>query len=183
VPFVALLILTVVNLFELYEPRNSVLKYIPFFATILFIFISFSLQEDFFLKTRLGWQQAKMLSEKYHLQTNIYLLGPYEKYQKAVKDDDFSGYNDSPTGDYQCYVYDYTLDTNSKILNYGENINHQLSSKLIKNPEIYHGRKPQNQPKIKNNLDKLEINQEYISPLYNIVGKKAFVGSFCPPKD
>lgn len=183
VPFIPLLILTVANVFELYEYKNSLVKFAPAIMTVLFVLITFSLQEDFFIKTRLGWQQAEILSKEYHLQTNIYLAGPYEKYQKAVKDDDFSGYNSKPTGDYQCYIYDYTVDTDSKILATLENFNNKIGAKIIENPRIYQGRKPADQPKIKNNLETLEETLEYPSLAYNIVGKRAYVGSFCPPNN
>jgi hypothetical protein len=99
---------------------------------------------------------------------------------KAVKDNNFSGYNESPTGDYKCYIYDYTLDTDSKFLQFTQGLNEKIENKILENPGIYGGRKPQGQPKIKNNLDKLELNERYLSLPYKLVGKNAYVGSFCP---
>ncbi len=177
VPGITLLIFYSVNYFRSYELAYS--GKIATSVLILFIAISFFLQIDFFQRTRLSWQQASLLRDKYELVTNIYLLGPYDKYMYAVKNNNFDGYDKLPSGEYKCFVYNYTLDTDSQVLKVFERVDDHLDKGMLKNPRIYEGRKPSGQPRIKNNLHKLEYDQQYFSFLYNPIGKKAYVGSFC----
>ena len=56
------------------------------------------------------------------------------------------------------------------------------SQRAIENPRVYGSKKNYSLPSPKKHLDELKYNDEYFSPIYNIVGKKAYVGSWCEAK-
>lgn len=163
-----------------FDPRTPILGIV---STIFFVLISVSLQYNFFTTTRLSWSQAGRLSEKYNISSDIFVLGLYGRYTHAVKNDDFIGYDKFPSGRYLCYVQPYTMDSERSFLLKNFQRVHDLIEKKIGNPSIYGGRKSGSLPRVKNHLNALEFNQEYWSPLYNPIGKRAYVGSFCVNSD
>jgi len=138
------------------------------------------LQKDYYSQTKLRWSQATKIHKLTNLTNQIYVDGTYRKYARALKMNDFTGVRSAKAGghEYMCFVQKYTLDTNSKILKITQGAD-EFFKQYIKNPRVFGSRKPQGFPKVKNNLDKLIFNDEYFSPLYNLVGKQAFVGSWC----
>jgi len=83
--------------------------------------------------------------------------------------------------DKECYVQEYTLDTDCKVLKAAQNLEDFIDKKLIKNKKPYNVLK-KSIPRAKNNLDKMVYNQRYFSFLYDLVGKEAYVGSWCLEK-
>ncbi len=171
--FVSVLILFTIN--HDFSNRRGIAPI--FLAGILFM--SVSLQSNFMSITRLSWKQAAHVSAKYDITTDIFILGLYRRYMHAVSTEDFIGYDKFPAGDYKCYVQPYTMDTDSKMLSFLLKLESLAEDKIMDNPSIYDGRKPDGLPRVKKHLNELEQNDEYFSLLYNLVGKKAYVGSFC----
>jgi len=67
------------------------------------------------------------------------------------------------------------------VLKAAQNLEDFIDKKLIKNKKPYNVLK-KSIPRAKNNLDKMVYNQRYFSFLYDLVGKEAYVGSWCLEK-
>ena len=146
--------------------------------TALFIFFSFSLQYEFFNVTREKWAQAFKLQEITGLKTGIKVNNEYLRFNYTNKESFRNNKNSKPVGvEYKCFVQDYTVETNSRFLMFLQKVDN-LTMTYIKNPKIYDFKR-ENLPNIKKNISKLIINKEVKSPIYNLVGKKEFVGSWC----
>ena len=146
--------------------------------TALFIFFSFSLQYEFFNVTREKWAQAFKLQEITGLKTGIKVNNEYLRFNYTNKESFRNNKNSKPVGvEYKCFVQDYTMETNSGFLMFLQKVDNLMMTH-IKNPKIYDYKK-ENLPNIKKNISKLIINKEVKSPIYNLVGKKEFVGSWC----
>lgn len=148
-------------------------------STGLLIFISIVLQWEFSTKTRVKWNQARAITEKTGYYKQIDLDDTYRNYTATVKENDYTGMVDTKVFDKECYVQEYTVDTDSKLLMYVQAWEDKIDKKFIKKTRPMNVNKKEI-PRVKNNLDKLIYNQEYFSFLYTLVGKKAYVGSWCP---
>ena len=153
----------------------------PKLAYILaaFIFVTgVFLQWEYFSQTRLRWNQANKLSSDTGLITQIFVDGVWDRFNLAKKNNDYTGLGDRvSTADYRCIIQKYTIDTDSyvlKVMQYTED----LLERFTYNPRIYNSKKP-DVGSAKNNIDNLIYNEEYFSPLYTLIGKKAYVGSWC----
>jgi len=142
--------------------------------------MSVILQIDYMQKTSLMWDQAIKLQEETGLVNGILVDDVYAKYSNAKKQNDYTGLiNTMPSSSERfCFVQKYTLDTESRVLGVSQGTDDLLNNSFD-NPKIYESNKKKGIPKIKSHLDELKYNQEYFSPLYNLVGKKAYVGSWC----
>ena len=146
--------------------------------TALFIFFSFSLQYEFFNVTRERWAQAIKLQEITGLKTGIKVNNEYLRLNHTDKESFTNNDNGRPVGiEYKCFVQDYTMETNSRLSMFMQRIDN-FTMAYIRNPKIYDYKK-ENLPNIKKSISKLIINKEIKSPIYNLVGKKEFVGSWC----
>src|SRR3989338_6709950 len=146
--------------------------------TALFIFFSFSLQYEFFNVTREKWAQAFKLQEITGLKTGIKVTNEYLRLNHTDKESFTNNDNGKPVGvEYKCFVQDYTMETNSRFSMFMQRIDN-FTTAYIRNPKIYDYKK-ENLPNIKKSISKLIINKEIKSPIYNLVGKKEFVGSWC----
>ena len=132
-----------------------------------FIVFTFFLQYEYIQQTKLRWSIAQKLKEQTGYNTQISVDNVFAKYMNVTELGDFTGLQKTmPVEDYLCYVQKYTSDDDSFL------------SKL-NNPKIYGSKALTNIPKIKNHLNELMYNQEYFSPVFNLVGKHAFVGAWC----
>ncbi|OGC47651.1 hypothetical protein A2886_02615 [candidate division WWE3 bacterium RIFCSPHIGHO2_01_FULL_42_13] len=148
-------------------------------ALILIIVISVLHQHEFISHTRLRWQQAMLIQQETGIVNGIYVDGTYGKYFNALSEDDYKGeVSGESAGEYECYVQEYTMDTNSIAFHFGQWAD-KTSQRLIENPDIYEAKRSTELPKIKNNLDKLIHNESYFSLESYLVGKEAWVGSWC----
>src|SRR3989344_5269618 len=146
--------------------------------TALFIFFSFSLQYEFFNVTREKWAQAFKLQEITGLKTGIKVNNEYLRLNHTDKESFTNNDNDKPVGiEYKCFIQDYAMETNSRLSMFMQSIDN-FTMAYIRNPKIYDYKK-ENLPNIKKSISKLIINKEIKSPIYNLVGKKEFVGSWC----
>jgi len=154
--------------------------FLAFFVLGAFIFISVTLNYEYMRVQNIKWQQSAQLQEKTGLQTQIYLDGTYTKYTRAAQEEDFTGtIKTMPNGlVYKCYIQNYTVDTNGVLFEVLDGAN-SLFDKFFDNPKVYDRRKVHGMPSIKKHLDDLIYNEEYFSVVYNMVGKRAFVGSYC----
>ncbi|MFC1755826.1 glycosyltransferase family 39 protein [Patescibacteria group bacterium] len=147
-------------------------------SVVLLVLVSIVLQWEFSTKTRVKYQQARLLTEKTGYYKQIDLDDTYRKYAVSVKENDYTGLIDTKVFDKECYVQEYTVDTDCKLLKFVQNIEDKVDKKIIGKKKPL-GVNKKNIPRVKNNLDKLVYNQEYFSFLYTLVGKKAYVSSWC----
>lgn len=139
----------------------------------LIIFISVTLQWDFSQKRNLMWQQAYMLQKEKNIFSQISLNDTYSNYINAQMTNDFTGLTAPRSFGFKCYVQNYTTGTF-----WLENLENYIENHYLDNPRPYLSKK-KNMSRIKNNLDSLIYNESYFSPIYNLVGKKTFVGAWC----
>jgi len=148
-------------------------------GAVFLLFISVVLQHAFISQTKLLWVQAIQLQQKTGLISQIYVTGSYAKYYKAKKLEDFVGsVRTGGVTEYKCYVQQYTLDSTLPVLGSLNSLDAFLQKK-ISNPKIYASEKTHGLPRAKKHLDAFIYNAEYHTPLYSLVGKKVFVGSWC----
>ena len=152
------------------------------FTTSVLIFISFALQWEFSAKSRIKWQQVRALSEKTGYVRQIQLNDTYIDYIVTQKENDFTGLIERKGAyDKECYVQEYTLDTDCKLLEITQKLEDFVDKRLIERKKPYNVHK-KSIPRAKNNLNLLVYNQRYPSFLYDLVGKEAYVGSWCLEK-
>ncbi len=144
------------------------------------VFATIVLTHEYFAVQNLKWNQALALQKDTGLKAQIFLDGTYTKYVSAVERNDYTGLVDLVPGglSYKCFVEDYTLDSGNFVSRITRGFE-AIRERYMENPKIYNCKKLEGMPRIKNHLSELLYNREYFSLLYNLVGKKAFVGSFC----
>jgi hypothetical protein len=140
-------------------------------------------QHEYFAHTRLRWEQARKLQWDKGFISSIFVDGTYAKYYAARKTGNYTGdASGDPPGEFNCYVQKYTKDTDSGFFKMASWVD-QTTKEYVKNPEIYNAKRNRKIPTIKKHLDELSYNEEYFSPIFNLVGKRAYVGSWCYEKD
>ncbi len=148
-------------------------------VVLLFIFSAFTLTQEYIVQTRIRWLLAEELRSTTGYTTQIHVDSTYGKYMNSLSHNDFAGLDSGdPISDYVCFVDNYTLEGTSswaRLISRSD----EVFSDAISKPRVYNSQKIQGLPKIKNNLDELMVNVEYRSVLYNLVGKKSFVGAWC----
>jgi len=172
-PFVVSFVVLIVSLNLEEEPMH--------FRTILFClvfmaFVTLFLNYEFMTVRRLKWDQVKNIQERFAIGEEIFLDGVYTKYVYASDTNNYSGFGSAVPGGLQrmCYIQDYAIEGKNLFVGVED-----FLGKYIENPGIYDGRKVTDVGKIKKHIDELIYNKEYFSPLYSIIGKKAFVGAWC----
>ncbi|MFA6981604.1 MAG: hypothetical protein WC243_01085 [Patescibacteria group bacterium] len=171
IPFLALFVLVFIK--KLSVSKKSVL------CLILVAFISIALQHEFMSTMGLKWKQAYALQKDTGYLTQIIVNDTYVNHVVSENENDYSGLIEMRASfDPKCYVQDYTLDSGAGWQIVSEGVDNFIQ-RHIKNPRIYGGRKKNSMPKAKNNLDILLYNERYFSLLYDLVGKEAYVGSWC----
>ncbi len=161
--------------------ENKKLNFFPTYPLLfLMIFISVVLNNDYFAVTRLKWDHAQKLQELQTVKYTLMMDDIYTRYMFAKNSKNFDGYSIPlpKDRDYFCYVYNYTLDTDWAIFKWSDSLETLLSKKLD-NPQIYGRKKVSEAGKIKKHFNQMFLNEEYFSPLHNLIGKRAFVGSWC----
>ena len=147
--------------------------------TLLLIFISLVLQWEYSQKNNLMYKQAFAISEQTGAVKQISLNDTYLNYAISKAENDYTGTIERKSFEYKCFVQDYTLDSENSFFKSLARLHDNVTDKYFDNPKPYNFKKKNNLPRVKKNLDKLIYNDEYFSPLYNFVGKRAFVGSWC----
>ena len=149
------------------------------FALALIGVVAVLHQHEFYTQNRLRWQQAYAIQHERGIINSIYVDGTYAKYFNAVSEGDYKGeISGEPATDYECYVQEYTVDANSAWSKVAEWVD-DITQSFTENPDVYNAKRNTGMPRIKNNLDKLIHNEPYFSPENILVGKEAWVGSWC----
>lgn len=149
-------------------------------GTVLIAFITLVLQFEFMQVSGLKWRQAGEIQVSRQFVTSVHVSDVFTKYSNVQKQKDYTGLISMMPKDlkYKCYIQNYTLEPDKGFFAALGNLN-ELAGNYVKNPKITESKKTGNLPNIKKHMTELIYNQEYMSPLYNLVGKKAFVGSWC----
>ena len=148
-------------------------------GTSLLIFITVSLQWEYYSVNNLKWAQARALSEETGYLSQIHLNDTYRKHVMTLKKNDFTGLISTSSSNEKCHVQNYTIDSDSLLLRKIQDLEDYIDENIVKKPRPYKARKKRGIPRAKNNLDKLIYNEQYFSFLYDLVGKDAFVASWC----
>ncbi len=179
--FVTLTVLMVIRFFS----RNQISNFFAIAALIFLIIFILFLNIDFFRSSKLKWEQARKIQIERNLLASIFVDGAFLRHMKATRyPNPWDLTSNAPVGaDYDCFVYKYTEDgIPNPIINFFKNIEKdpRVLYRLEGNPKPYGYQQIRKYSWIKNNFDILLYNEEYFSPLYNLIGRKAFVGSYCP---
>ncbi len=157
---------------------NDLLVRSNIFMLVIYCLFSFVLQYEFVVQSKIKMLHASQLKATLGVEESVSLSGNYTKYVSARGLNDFVGNKNLPQISYSCYIQQYTQDTDSlalAVLTGTEN----FAEKFVDNPKIYLSTKNDKIPRIKKNLDKLLLNTTYFSPMYSLIGKEAYVGSWC----
>lgn len=148
-------------------------------TTALMIFVSVALQWEFSTKNRVKWQQVRELSRATGYVTQIELNDTYIDHIVTQQKNDFTGLIERK-GSYDkvCFVQEYTLDGDGVWLQKAQDLEDLIDKRLIEKKKPYQVSK-KNISRAKNNLGRLMYNERYFSFLYDLVGKQAYVGSWC----
>lgn len=155
----------------------------PTAAAFCLAFICVLLNLDFLISTQLKWQQADQLKALTGYKKEIFVSGNYSKFLYVSSQKDYSKLTSNlPRGlSYRCFVGKYTTDSNFILLSILKKLDTSRTfNSLLLNPSLHKSDKTRNFRAAEDNLSELMLKQEYVSPLYNLVGKKVYVGSFCP---
>lgn len=149
------------------------------FALVTVIVLAVLPQHEFMSHTRLRWEQALNIQGTTSYVTSIFVEGTYAKYFGAVKTGDYTGsQSGDPKGNHVCYVEKYTVEQGNLYFKFSNSVD-KLFKKHFDNPDVYGARRNAGLPKIKKHFDEVLYNEEYFSPIYNLIGKTAYVGSWC----
>jgi hypothetical protein len=148
-----------------------------------FCLFNFSLNLDFYTNTRLRWEQARAVQKSEGLITQVSVDGTFGKYFNSAKKNDYSGVfgREPSSSSMKCYVQQYSRDTDSwwfRLVHGTE----EFLERYIDNPRVYNSRK-KSIPRASKHIDELIHSEEYFSPMYNLIGRKAYVGSWCSKED
>ncbi|OGC47575.1 hypothetical protein A2886_02190 [candidate division WWE3 bacterium RIFCSPHIGHO2_01_FULL_42_13] len=165
--------------------KIKVSKIAAVLACLLLFLITFLLNFDYFRTNKLKWSHAERLKEERVLKYSIFLSGTYDKFNSVFyKRNSDKIERAQPKGlTYECYVQtDYESPPNP-LLNYLKRFEKkQIVSKYFKNPGIYENlTSPEYRP-VSRDLAKIVYKEEYLSPIYNLVGKKVYVVTYCNPR-
>ena len=165
-----------------YSGEIKVNKFVVF-CLIIVVFIVVTLQWEFSSKNRLMWDQARALSEKTGLESQIYLNDTYTNYIITQKENDFTGLIERKSFEKKCFIQDYSVDSNSKVLEYILNLEDYIDGNILEKKKPYLVNKKEGLPRVNKHIDNLIYNQEYFSLLFNTVGRRIFVASWCDETD
>jgi hypothetical protein len=166
-------------LFLLGQKERVKLRLINFVFLGLFMFVSLALQIEFVFRNKLIYLQWEKVSIETGRMSSVYVNDTYRNYALAIKSNDYSGLIDRNAYGYKCFVQSYTTDSGWGFVNTLESYQEKIEKNFVENPRPYESSKKQGISRAKNNTDKFMYNQEYHSLLYRLVGKKAFVASWC----
>jgi hypothetical protein len=172
--FVSFFILIIKRL----QHRFDVTRY-TVLGLIVLIFITLSLPLEFSARTSLMWKQARALTEKTGLIKQIDLNDTYTKFNTMVKLNDYSGKDLPGEFEKKCFVQKYTAESTSPFWQKAEKFEETLDSKFHIRRKPYKSLKKTNLSRASKNEDKFIFNEEYPSVIFNLVGKRAYVASWC----
>lgn len=178
--FLPLIVVLIVFISKFLPAFSRFTKTLSFFIIGLLILLNIFLNFEYFKSNDLKWNQANKIREITGFRDSILVDGVYSKYTRSFETSDYSGLGETLKKSYEqkCFVQQYTLDGTGFVFNTVNNVETFLEKKFD-NPKIYDRKKKDDLPRIKKHLNELTSNEEYFSPLYSIIGKRAFVGSWC----
>ncbi len=153
-------------------------------AVVLLVFISVALQLEASSIGKLKWKQVMALSQETGLATQIYHSGTYINYIVTHRENDFTGLIDRHASfTSKCFVREYILEDKSVARDALENLQEKFDGTFLENRRPYGALKKDGISRANNNLDNFIYNEEYRSLIFNPVGKRAFVASWCVNAD
>lgn len=154
-------------------------NFLTILGVAIFIFVTVALQWDYSQKTSLMWKQARALTDKTGLVKQIDVSDTYTKYSTMIKMNDYSGKDLPGEFDKKCFVQRYSGEMASPFWNTVEQFEEKLDNKLHIRRKPYKSLKKTSLSRASKNTDKFIFNEEYSSVMYNLIGKKVYVASWC----
>lgn len=150
-------------------------------GVVIFVFISVVNVYEFIIVKSLKHQIYESLLADSTInvtERDIYIDDTYSKYLYAEEQEDYEGSGQNlPVGlVHKCFIQQYTSDGPFTL--FIKNLEDKVE-KRIENPSVYGATPPIRNIRISKHLNELNRTEMYFSPLYSIIGKTAFVGSWC----
>jgi hypothetical protein len=170
----------ILPLFALIELKGTKITRRFFILASLLFFVTVALQHDYAARTRLQWQHAYALQKDTGHITAIHVSSSYSHYVNAKRQNDLSinflqrKHGMKPI----CFTQGYTLNSESLWQRSLEGVD-DLLYRFVDNPRINDSTKDNSISRAKNNRDHFLYNDKYFSFSYALVGKQAYVGSWC----
>ncbi|KKS21191.1 MAG: hypothetical protein UU80_C0033G0002 [candidate division WWE3 bacterium GW2011_GWA1_41_8] len=149
-------------------------------ATVLIMFISVTLQWEYYARYTIMWKQAQAVSRDTGLVSQVNFNDTYIHYTVSKTEGDYTGLVERRLSfEEKCFVQEYNVDSDSKILKNALKLEKFVGNKVLEKKKPYGAKKKNYVSRVSNNLDNLMYNEQYPSILYDLVGKDAYVGSWC----
>jgi hypothetical protein len=154
------------------------LNFLSIFTSFLFLMIIIFLNVDFYKSIEKKWSQSIFIKNTTGKNGEIFSTGSFFRYMNALENKPEDLKSSSYRGNYKCYVVRYITGEENYLV---QKLNNQKLPKLgfIENPTFSNTGLQINIPKINKFSDKLIEVEEYFSPIYNILGRRTYILSFC----
>jgi hypothetical protein len=132
------------------------------------------------------WELGREIQKDENILTTVYVDGAFARHFNNLRYEPEEVKSSLPLGlNFNCFVLRYTLLTNENfmhsILNRFENS--RTINQFIINPKIVDSINTPGlghiKPEDDGELEKLRYTKEYKTPIFNLLGKKAYYGAYC----
>ena len=152
------------------------------FSILTFVFsylIIFLLNMDFHNSMYYKWNQALNIYEKTDkkLKAQIFVVGTFSRYMNALEKPPEDLVRPVKFGIQKCYVLRHIQNSNNNLIKFLES--KYFNNKYISNPTFSNKTNINEIPKTSDNLYKVIKIDEYYSPIYNLLGQRTYIISFC----
>jgi hypothetical protein len=173
--FLNIEVLAIILIAYKYQNYLNLNKLTIFISSLLCIYILF-LNIDFHNSIKLKFEQTILINEKTGLRSEISTQGSISRFlnSRNVNPKDLD--NVINYGKTKCYII--------RSVTGGENFDALLNSKLLnnsylRNPTFKYANNFIETPKLEKFQKNIILKKEYSSPIYNFIGKRVFILSFC----
>jgi len=171
---VLIIILIGIGVQKIITPNiKSYLTFVVFYLIILFLNLEF--HNSMFYK----WNQAMDIYNKteQRIKSQIFVAGTFSRYMNALEKEPKDLVRPVKFGVQKCYVLRHIKKDNNFIIQlFNQKI---FNNRLVKNPTFSNKNNINEIPKTTDNLNHTIQVNEYFSPMFNLLGQKTYIISFC----
>jgi len=163
-----------------YNYKNLLIMY---FIIFLVSSITFLITVDYYRQMNLKWKMVEEITRAGEVKnTDIFLDSVYIKSALMEERDNYSGMKLLNIDDYNpiCFIQEYSEGNGNylaKLFNYLNE--HPIIIKHLPNPRIENVSLLKSKDNDFDLNDRLIMSEEYTTPIYNLIGEKMFVRTFC----
>ena len=137
---------------------------------------------DYFREQKLKWNLASRLNGAGISSNNIYLNNNYTKYANIEFTHNYNGEKPAMPGDFNpdCFIQNFSKQESNFLNNFLNNLEkRRFVARYFKNPQIVGFGYAKSSTNSYSKKDIVYFDEEYKSPMYNLIGKRMFIRAFC----